>query len=175
MDPTGSYPLRILISSRAKECPIWDESLIGCPLPTDAERCGQVGNGAGEFAAVAPLDGSWNGVPRRASWLAMRNTLRCAIKNEDVGGLFNQFKRVVNLACNPLLNAEPVYFHHRRLRPSNVFVNLLLLLGATGWNMVFLPQTLVKRRAALQKVELAAQALGPDPADHPVSAGGREG
>lgn len=90
--------------------------------------------------------GSWGKVPCRASWLAMRNTIRYAIKNESGRDIISHLMRVTSIACNPFSKADLTYFHYRRIRPSNVVVNSLLLGCAFLWNLVFLHRTLLQRK-----------------------------
>jgi GT2 family glycosyltransferase len=101
--------------------------------------------------------GSFGRVRWRASWLAMRNTIRCSIKNEGPGDVLRQVARVANWACNPFAKVEMDYFHFRRLRPSNVVVNGFVLGGALLWNLASLPQTLGARKRAEERISGATR------------------
>lgn len=103
--------------------------------------------------------GSWGKMPLHAGWLVMRNTIRCAIKNDDSKCILNIVKRVFVIACNPFSKADPVYFHYMRLRPSNVAANSFLLGYALLWNLVFLPQTLAARKRAQTNGARTTEAL----------------
>ncbi len=99
--------------------------------------------------------GSWKWNPWQASRLAMRNTIRCAIKNEDLTGILKAFRLVTSLACNPFCKADRSFFHDHRLRPSNVLVNAVLLIYALLWNLIVLPQTLAIRATEARKIKMA--------------------
>jgi GT2 family glycosyltransferase len=96
---------------------------------------------------------SWSKLPWKASWLDTRNALRYAIKHEKLRGIFHQVKWVASIASNPSSKVDRTYFHYRRLRPSNFFVNSVLLLCAIAWNLIFLGQTLSIRKAEREKLK----------------------
>jgi GT2 family glycosyltransferase len=95
-----------------------------------------------------------------ASRLAMRNQLRYAIKNLSPREMAIQAVDLVNIACNPLRRINRNFAHHRRLRPSNVILNGLLLMGAFWWNAVHLPGTLAVRRRELRGMRTPSADLG---------------
>ena len=103
--------------------------------------------------------GYWSKMSLQASKLAIRNTLRCSIKNDNLWGVWKTFLLVCSVACNPFSKADRIYFHYRRLRRSNVFVNCPLLMYGIFWNGIFLPRTLAIRRAEAERVAGAHRAL----------------
>jgi hypothetical protein len=89
--------------------------------------------------------GSWGRMPWHASRLAIRNTLRCAIKNEDLRGVLRTLRLLCNLACNPSCGVDMTSFHYRRLRHRNYLVRCGLLTYAILWNIVYFPQSMFMR------------------------------
>ena len=94
--------------------------------------------------------GSWTSMSLKASLLTIRNTLRCAIKNDSPRTIGRRIRMLVNVACNPFYkrstDMDPIHFG--RLRPANIGLNSLFLVYALVWNLISLPQTLFMRRAA---------------------------
>lgn len=86
--------------------------------------------------------------PLRFSYLQMRNSIRYSVKNRHP---FQTFARVVKILCIST-SPWPFFFDkadasHVRMRGSgNTLLNFAAFLGAVGWNLVFLPATLLARR-----------------------------
>ena len=95
--------------------------------------------------------GSWSRMPLRASWLAMRNGIRCAIKNDGAGAVWRHLLATARSARVSSSRVDPKYYLRRRLSPSHGIVNLSLLAGAVLWNLLFLPQTLSARRESRER------------------------
>jgi len=79
------------------------------------------------------------------TWLACRNALRCAIKNESVMGVFRILLALFYHGCNPFLDRkinEPVL---KRMRRYNVLISLGLILGSCFWNLTNIISTLKAR------------------------------
>jgi GT2 family glycosyltransferase len=89
---------------------------------------------------------SFDRVPLKASFLAMRNTMLCAIKNSSLSEICHKFLLIVSIACNPWSRANLTYSHYRRLRPSNVLVNGIIVVMAVLWNIFCLPFALRARK-----------------------------
>lgn len=96
--------------------------------------------------------GSWMRAPLQASRLAMRNTLRCAIKHEDWRGFLRTLRLLLDLACNPFCKVDMTYFHYQRLRPRGFVVRCGMLLYALFWNIAHLPQSIFMRVEEQRKI-----------------------
>ena len=90
--------------------------------------------------------GTWSRMRFRASWLAMRNGIRCAIKNDTPAAAWRHLLATARSARVSSSRVDPKYYLRRRLSPSHGIVNLSLLACALLWNLLFLPQTLAARR-----------------------------
>ncbi|MBU1340004.1 MAG: glycosyltransferase [Proteobacteria bacterium] len=76
------------------------------------------------------------------TWLAYRNALRFAIKNETPLKIIRLVLSLINQGCNPLLlnkNNDPNY---KRLRRYNIGINFILILGSCLWNIINIFSTL---------------------------------
>lgn len=75
------------------------------------------------------------------TWLAYRNTLRFAIKNESIIGIFRIFLSLCNQGCNLFLKrkADPNF---KRLRRYNIITNFALITASCCWNLFYLPKTI---------------------------------
>jgi hypothetical protein len=84
-----------------------------------------------------------NRFPLKRAYLQMRNSIRFTFKHHGIFKGLGMCKTVLNRACNPWLRLPPgVDYTFQRYRPSTFPVNATLALGAIGWNIVRLPQTL---------------------------------
>ncbi|MFC1578374.1 glycosyltransferase, partial [Thermodesulfobacteriota bacterium] len=81
----------------------------------------------------------------KTSWLAYRNALRYAIKNEPPGGIIRMLLSIINQGCNPLFSKRFNDPNHNRLRRYNIAVNLGLFLGSCLWNLLNVVSTLRAR------------------------------
>jgi GT2 family glycosyltransferase len=92
--------------------------------------------------------GSFGRIPTRAALLQTRNNIQLLIKHASIQQIMQAGATHLRLRCLPSgmsqasCNKSPV---ERRLRPSNFFVNLTILLYAVVWNLLRLPVTLRKR------------------------------
>jgi len=91
--------------------------------------------------------GTWGRMPFRASWLAMRNGIRCGVKNDTATAVWRHLLSTARSARISSSRVDPRYYLRRRLSPSHGIVNLCLLACAVLWNILFLPQTLAARRS----------------------------
>ena len=89
--------------------------------------------------------GFWRKQFLRSSVLALRNNVRCMIKNSSPRSIARQLVWLLKFVCPPRLEYDIRIPHFRRLRPSNFVVNNTLLLYAFLWNILFLPATLWAR------------------------------
>lgn len=89
--------------------------------------------------------GSFEQVPMKASYFAIRNQIRLAIKHEGPAGVVRRILSLYNTGCNPLLDIEDNKIFARR-RPSNILINFFFITYCLLWNLVFLPRTLQRRR-----------------------------
>lgn len=90
-------------------------------------------------------EGSSRDKPFWTTWLAYRNALRFALKNESPLGLARILLSVLNQGCNPFLGQDPTSPNSNRLRRYPIPVNLALIGGSAAWNLAHLPQTLAAR------------------------------
>lgn len=81
----------------------------------------------------------------RRCWLAYRNTIRYAIKNENAWGQLRLFGMLLHFGCNPFLSPENAK-SSPRLRAYHPAINAAFLLAASVWNLWQLPRTLKQRR-----------------------------
>ncbi len=89
--------------------------------------------------------GFWRKQFLRSSVLALRNNIRCMIKNDTPRSIWRQVVWLFKFVCPPRLEYDVRIPHFRRLRPSNFVVNNVILLYALLWNIIFLPATLWAR------------------------------
>ena len=103
--------------------------------------------------------GSFGKVPLKAGRLVIRNVLRLYIKNGGFRKILSTIKLIINFGCNPFLKYDKENVNLQRLRPSNIFVNLILVIYSILWNIIFLPETVYKRRSDYNKVKLIRRKL----------------
>jgi len=96
--------------------------------------------------------GFWRKQFLRSSVLAMRNNIRCMLKNDTRDSIWRQIKWLIRFVCPPRVRFDERIPHFRRLRPSNFAVNSMILAYAFVWNLVFLPATLRARRQAERQI-----------------------
>lgn len=68
-------------------------------------------------------------------WLAYRNAIRFAIKNDSFVRLIRILLSLVNQGCNPLMTRPFDNPSIKRLRRFSPFINIFLILGACLWNL----------------------------------------
>jgi GT2 family glycosyltransferase len=85
-------------------------------------------------------------IPLKRSWLAYRNTIRYALKNEDLQGIIRTLGALANSGCNPFKGR----WGTDRQRPYHPLVNFVLFMSACAWNVLHLRETLRLRAAADQ-------------------------
>jgi hypothetical protein len=86
----------------------------------------------------------------KTSFLQIRNTIRCSIKNDNIFQILRRFLAVINTACNPFKKIDKENAIFVRLRPFNPLINLIVIVNAFAWNFLFLPQTLYARSKRFQ-------------------------
>lgn len=89
--------------------------------------------------------GTFEEVPLKASYLAIRNQMRLAIKHREPLGILRRVLSLYYTGCYPFLQTEEDNKIFERRRPSNIFFNLLLITYCIAWNVVHLPWTLRRR------------------------------
>lgn len=89
--------------------------------------------------------GFWRQQFLRSSLLALRNNIRCMIKNDTPRSIVRQLVWLVRFVCPPRLAYDVRVPHFRRLRPGNFVVNNAVLSYALLWNVLCLPKTLWAR------------------------------
>lgn len=90
-------------------------------------------------------EGAARGNSLMPTWLAYRNALRCAIKNENIKGILRMLLALFYHGCNPFLNRkidEPVL---KRMRRYNVLISFGLITGSCLWNLSNIISTLKAR------------------------------
>lgn len=80
-----------------------------------------------------------------ATWLAYRNALRFALKNESSTRIVRMFLALLNQGCNPFLPKKPDNNVYKRMRRYNILTNLMLIVGSCCWNLSHLVPTLKAR------------------------------
>lgn len=96
----------------------------------------------------------------RASYLAIRNTMRLAIKHYPLVRLLKTILNIFYIGCWPLYKGDMRNVTISRLRPRNVLLNLGLDLYCLGWNLWHLPATLRRRREDYRLIRLAREEGG---------------
>jgi len=89
--------------------------------------------------------GFWRKQFLRSSVMALRNNVRCMLKNDTPRSIYRQIVWLFKFVCPPRLEYDVRIPHFRRLRPSNFLVNNGILLYALLWNLLILPATLRAR------------------------------
>jgi len=89
-------------------------------------------------------EGTFSKMKLRASYLTMRNIIRLAVKNYNFFLIIKTTLFVFNTALNPFKKVHNNRFL-KRLRPKNPLFNLIILVPAVAWNIIFLPHTLFLR------------------------------
>jgi GT2 family glycosyltransferase len=107
---------------------------------------------------------TWRRQPLRWSVMAMRNNLRCMLKNDSLPSIVAQIKWLLHFVGSRRVTYDPAISHFRRLRPSTWPINTLILAYAFLWNLLFLPLTLYARHrdyrlVAAARARLAARVL----------------
>ncbi|MFH1477934.1 MAG: glycosyltransferase family 2 protein [Verrucomicrobiota bacterium] len=74
------------------------------------------------------------------TWLAYRNTIRFAIKNKSLVGVFKILLSLLNQGCNIFRWRTDAHF--KRIRRYNVVINFMLIIASCSWNLFYLPKTL---------------------------------
>jgi GT2 family glycosyltransferase len=105
--------------------------------------------------------GYWGRAPLRAAALQMRNNLRLSIKHDNLWGILYQIARHFAKGCLPWVSVDLRDPVARRLRPSNIVINGVLLLYALAWNLYHLPQTLRRRREDMKHIYTARSRYKP--------------
>jgi GT2 family glycosyltransferase len=101
--------------------------------------------------------GFWRKQFLRSSVLALRNNIRCMIKNDTPRSIAHQIVWLIRFVCPPRLEYDIRIPHFRRLRPSNFAVNNAILLYALLHNLLFLPATLWARHQDERRIAQARQ------------------
>jgi GT2 family glycosyltransferase len=80
------------------------------------------------------------------SWLAYRNAMRYAIKNESLLGIARVFASLAHQGINPLARGRTPTPSFDRLRRSGVMMNVVLFTAAVAWNLAHIGKTIRARR-----------------------------
>jgi len=99
--------------------------------------------------------GFWRKHFLKSSVLAMRNNIRCMLKNDSPASIWRQLNWMVRFVCRPGITFDTRIPHFRRLRPSNFVVNTAILMYAFVWNLIHLPATLETRREDARRIAQA--------------------
>lgn len=94
-----------------------------------------------------------------AARLVMRNTLRLHLIHSSFSKIYQIIKMLFNYACNPFLKYDEKDIQFRRFRPSNIFINFLVLVYGIFWNLYNFPEILMTRRNTTKIVNLANERL----------------
>src|SRR3989304_1003690 len=71
----------------------------------------------------------------RATWLAYRNSIRFAIKNENIIRIFRMILALDYHGCNPFLTRKPDDPVLKRMRRYNIFTTIILIFASICWNI----------------------------------------
>lgn len=97
-------------------------------------------------------EGSFKKAKLLSFYLSMRNTIRFALKNKSIKSNCRTLKFLLNASCSKNVTIDMSYLYHQRLRPSTVFINAGLLFLSLLWNIFHLPQTLIARCKANNRI-----------------------
>jgi len=105
--------------------------------------------------------GSFSKIPVRFAFLFIRNWIRFSIKRESLGKALLRPLIVFDLLCNPFpVRRRGIDFALRsKINTGSCGLNLMLLIGAVLWNIVFLPQTLFIKLQEQRRVRSARRML----------------
>ena len=106
--------------------------------------------------------------PVKASWFAMRNALRGAIKNDSPAGILRTIFFMFNAGCNPWYEKGSENVCIRRLRPGSRLFNAGLFCLALLWNVFHVPWTLrtkARERQLIREAIARRKRLDADRAD----------
>lgn len=79
------------------------------------------------------------------TWLAYRNALRFALKNESFWGILMMLVSLLNQGCNIFLKESANGPNFKRLRRYNPVINFALIVGSVCWNISKIIPTLKSR------------------------------
>lgn len=101
-----------------------------------------------------------------ATWLIYRNSIRYAIKNENLIRLFRMVLALMYHGCNPFMTRntdDPVL---KRMRRYNIFTSFILIVSSIFWNIIHIKQTLTSRyntyryiKKPFQRIKIAINTL----------------
>lgn len=91
------------------------------------------------------------------TWLAYRNALRFAIKNETPFKIIQVVLSLLNQGCNPFLPNKKNDPNYKRLRRYNIGINFVLILGSCLWNIINIFSTLRARNDAANELKKSFQ------------------
>ncbi len=92
-----------------------------------------------------------------ATWLAYRNALRFAIKNETPFKIIRVVLSLLHQGCNPFLPSKKNDPNYKRLRRYNIGINFVLILGSCLWNTINIFSTLRARNNATTELKKSFQ------------------
>lgn len=104
-------------------------------------------------------EGSWSKRPLLKSYLVIRNTIRFTIKNRSLLKILSTVFFLFNIGCNPFYRIDTNDYVNQRYRPKCPIYNFFLVTICLGWNMVFLPETLWKRRQDAVRIRRTKELL----------------
>lgn len=113
-------------------------------------------------------EGSAHAGKPAVTWLAYRNAIRFAIKNESFLGIIRIALSLLNQGCNPFLASDAASPNRRRLRRFALPINFFIWAAALIWNFIRLPLTMKRRFSEPERLRSAG-----GPAD--ARAGSRAG
>lgn len=91
----------------------------------------------------------------KISWLAYRNALRFALKNENPVKIIRMLLSLMNQGCNPFLSRKINDPNYNRLRRYNIAVNFGFILSSCLWNLFKILPTLRARYKRHNKINIA--------------------
>ena len=89
----------------------------------------------------------------RATWLAYRNSIRFAIKNENIIRIFRMILALAYHGCNPFLTRKPDDPVLKRMRRYNIFTTIILIFASICWNIKHIIQTLKSRCNSYRQIK----------------------
>lgn len=85
----------------------------------------------------------------KASYLAIRNNMRLAIKHFPFIKMLKTILNIFYIGCMPFYKGDMNNVTISRMRPRNIFINFLLISYCLVWNIINLPKTF--KRSSLEK------------------------
>jgi GT2 family glycosyltransferase len=97
--------------------------------------------------------GTMEEVPIKASYLAIRNHIRLALKHKSPRGVIRRLGLLYYTGCSPFFTGDMQNRINARRRPRGIIFNFLLITYCLFWNIVHFPETFTVRRRDYRRID----------------------